>query len=71
MTGEEIKSAALAGVPVEYFGVVYKKINHIIYVPRDGRFEVLAELADVRTKSTMTAQMRFIKSVAKEDGDGE
>lgn len=65
MTGADAKNALVSGEPVEYDGIIYERIQQIIYNRcRDG-ISVSAVMVDRTGRSTSTALVRRINRIGE------
>lgn len=62
MTSEELKSAFVAGTPVEHNGIIYKRISALIYRANEkNELRVQVELEDKNTNSITIAESNQVK----------
>lgn len=66
MTNEEAKQALFNRTPVIWKGIVYGRINAIIYrIDREGRLIVSAELQDKRANSVTVVRVQDLQGVSE------
>ena len=67
MSGEEARNAQLSGEPVVLNGIVYARLERVIY---EGGIAVTAELIDKNEHSSTITPIRFIKRIEEVTDDG-
>lgn len=63
MTGQELKESLLDGREVSYNGIIYNKVNAIVYRNIGGKIKVSAELLDKNNSCVVIASAEKISEV--------
>lgn len=63
MTGQELKEALLDGREVSHNGIIYNKVNAIVYRNIEGKIKVSAELLDKNNSCVVIAPAEKISEV--------